>query len=127
MTVAKTKVRSEPSGSFTRLVGAGGVLANKGVIGATGEKVIAAGSSAVKFLGVAANDAVETDSVTVYRNQVVKVYYSAAANYGDALKVSTSDGQFAPAGSTPDARIVVGRCEETVSGAGLGWAYVGAI
>lgn len=87
------------------------------------DAITTAGDASVVSLGVAANDALVTEDVTVYRNKVVKVKYSAAANIGDPL-VITATG-VGPAGSTPDARTVVGRCEETMSGAGLGWAYIG--
>lgn len=47
--------------------------------------------------------------VAVTRGQEVSVKYSAAAKFGDPL-VATATGQVGPAGATPDARTIVGRC-----------------
>ncbi len=92
--------------------------------------VAAAGST--KVLGVAVTDAVNPESIATtptvvagrpvlnaallpvtvavaYGGMEVPVTYSAAAAFGDAL-VATANGQVGPAGATPDARTIVGKC-----------------
>lgn len=64
-------------------------------------------------------------TVTVARNVVIAVTYSASATFGQKL-VATANGQVGPAGATPDARTVVGRCEEPggVGNGAVGLAYI---
>jgi hypothetical protein len=50
-----------------------------------------------------------TTVAVAYGGMEVPVTYSAAAAFGDAL-VATANGQVGPAGATPDARTIVGRC-----------------
>lgn len=54
----------------------------------------------------------------------VPVTYTANANFGDLL-VATANGTVAPAGATPDARTIVGRCVQpggvTISANAVGW------
>lgn len=47
--------------------------------------------------------------VSVTRGQEVPVKYSANTKFGEPL-VATANGQVGPAGATPDARTIVGRC-----------------
>lgn len=97
----------------------------------TGSKVGVAAASSLKVLGVATKDArpvtdpsgttaygapvidvsMPTQYVAVASSGIFPVTYSAAATFGDAL-VATANGQVGPAGATPDARMVVGRCVE---------------
>ena len=44
--------------------------------------------------------------------------YAAAANFGDAL-ICAANGQVTPAGATPDARQIVGKCTAP-NGVGIG-------
>lgn len=122
----RTKTRREPSNRVTRKVGTGGVLANRACAFNNSEEVIVAGVGSLRVAGVPQNDAALADEVTVLREMVVLVQYSAATNIGEKLVIATADGQFGPAGATPDARTVVGRCEQQMAGAGLGWAYIQA-
>lgn len=95
--------------------------------------VAAAGS--LKVLGVALTDAVAPeafsstptldafnrpvlnaaplpDKVAVaYSGEETPVKYAATAAFGDAL-IAAAAGQVTPAGATPDARTIVGRCTE---------------
>lgn len=106
-----------------------------------------AGAASVKVLGVATKDARKavdptttdpfgnpitdvtqvTDEVAVGQG-VYPVFYSANANFGDAL-VATANGTVAPAGATPDARTVVGQCREPLgvvfatNPVGLAWIH----
>lgn len=52
-----------------------------------------------------------TSVAVAYGGAEVAVTYSANAAFGDLL-VATAGGKVAPAGSTPDARTIVGRCTE---------------
>lgn len=95
--------------------------------------VAAAGS--VRVLGVALTDGINPEQVlatpttvngrpllnaaafptripVAYAGDEVRVTYSAAAAFGDLLVVGATAGQVAPAGATPDARTIVGRCTE---------------
>jgi hypothetical protein len=113
----------------------------------TGGRVRVAQAASVRVLGVALTDAVAPEDLatalaadpTIVQNTPVvnmnpkpqnlavayggievPVVYSAAAAFGDLL-VATANGQVAPAGATPDARTIVGRCTAPagVSGAGV--------
>jgi hypothetical protein len=94
----------------------------------SGGKIGVAGAASVKVLGVALTDAQDpADVVTTpvngvllaavtptvvgvaYGGMEVPVTYSADAAFGDPL-VATSLGRVAPAGATPDARTIVGKC-----------------
>lgn len=109
---------------------------------ATGRIGVAAGST--KVLGVALTDGTNPESFTgeptvvnglpvlnaaqlpghtavAYGGAEVPVTYSVAAAFGDLL-VATATGQVAPAGATPDARTIVGRC---TAPAGVAAAAVG--
>lgn len=61
-----------------------------------------------------------TEVAVVYGGVETAVEYAAAAAFGDLL-VAASNGRVTPAGATPDARTIVGRCTAPagVSGAGV--------
>lgn len=123
----------------------GGQLCEARATSGGGAGVAAAGS--VKVLGVALDDAnptgtpsaptivggrpslsavvVPTDVAVAY-NEIVPVTYAANAAFGDPL-VAAANGQVTPAGATPDARTIVGRCEERggVTAGNVGLAYIG--
>lgn len=126
--VTKTGPRTYVPAVGTTIVG--GQLVEARAAGRIGPA--AAGS--LKVLGVALTDAqapesLVTTSALVGGRQVlnmaplptrvavayggieVPVTYSAAATFGDLL-VATANGQVGPAGATPDARTIVGRCTE---------------
>lgn len=96
----------------------------------TASKVGVGAAASVKILGVATKDAkpyadpagtidgnpsinlsAPTQYVAVANRGVWPVTFSSAAAFGDPL-VATADGKVAPAGATPDARTIVGRCVE---------------
>ncbi|GAB2907009.1 hypothetical protein GCM10027047_01600 [Rhodococcus aerolatus] len=100
----------------------------------TGGRVGVAAAGSLKVLGVAVTDGVSPDAAfgqptvvggfptvtavaaphtvgVAYGGIEVPVTYSATAAFGDAL-VSTGAGKVGPAGTTPDARTIVGRCAE---------------
>lgn len=118
-----TDNRAKPGKSITRTVGTGGVLANRLVERAADGTVVLATAGSVLVDGVAKWDASAGDLVTVERGQSVRVTYLGAAAPGVKL-VGAANGQVTPAGATPDARTIVGRCEEVVAGAGNFDAYV---
>lgn len=72
------------------------------------------GKTVVNAFVPAANCAVS------YAGSEVPVTYAAAATFGQLL-VAAANGQVTPAGATPDARTIVGRCAAPlgVSGAGV--------
>ena len=113
-----------PGSDVTRVAGTGGVAEKKLCIGAAGNLVIAAAAGAVRVVGVPLFTALVGEQVTVSRQQILEVTYSAAAVYGDPLVVTTADGQVGPAGATPDARTIVGKCEQDMAGAGVGMAFI---
>lgn len=100
-----------------------------------GGRIQEAGAASTKVLGVALTDAIAPEDVNTttttdaqgrpvtplyslptsvavaYGGTEVPVTYSANAAFGDAL-VATAAGTVAPAGATPDARTIVGRCTE---------------
>lgn len=101
-------------------------------IGASGARVGVAAAASTKVLGVALTDAqppeaVVTTATTVngrpqlaafvlpvvvpvaYSGDEVPVTYAATAAFGDPL-IAAANGQVTPAGATPDARTIVGRC-----------------
>ncbi|EKT83048.1 scaffolding protein [Rhodococcus phage Mbo4] len=117
-------------------VPASGVAVTGGqlVEGRAGGRIGPAAAASVKVLGVALADAIAPEDVVTtpttvngrpvlntallptnvavaYGNVEAKVAYSANANFGDLL-VATANGTVAPAGATPDARTIVGRCTE---------------
>ena len=105
------------------------------VEGTTGGRVKVAAAASTRFLGVAVTDARAPEDVNAalntpvvvdgrltvnaaplpgnlavaYAGTEVPVVYAAAANFGDLL-VCAANGQVTPAGATPDARTIVGRC-----------------
>lgn len=102
------------------------------VEGRAGSKIGVAGAGSTKVLGVATRDAVPTVNTAgtdQFGNQVLiveanvsqfvavghaaeyPVTYAAAAAFGDPL-IAAANGQVTPAGATPDARTIVGRCTE---------------
>lgn len=114
----------KPSRSVTRVVGTGGVLANRLVERAADGSVVLAAAGSVLVDGVAKwDEATVGNLVTVERGQSVKVSFTGATAPGARL-VAAANGQVSAAGVTPDARTVIGRCEEVVSGAGLGSAFI---
>lgn len=100
-----------------------------------GGRIQEAGAASVKVLGVALTDAIAPEDVNntpstdaqgrlvtpmyslptsvavCYAGSETLVTYSANAAFGDPL-VATANGTVAPAGATPDARTIVGRCTE---------------
>lgn len=104
------------------------------VEGKTGGRIGLATAGSAKVLGVALGDAsapedqvlaptivggrsvlnaviAATEVAVAYGGVEVKVEYAAAAAFGDLL-VAASNGRVTPAGATPDARTIVGRCTE---------------
>jgi hypothetical protein len=102
------------------------------VEGTTGGRIRVATAGSTRVLGVAVTDAVAPESLVTdptlvngqyvlnaaprpqnvavaYGGIEVPVVYSAAAAFGDLL-IAAANGQVAPAGATPDARTIVGRC-----------------
>jgi hypothetical protein len=66
------------------------------------------------------NTAVLPQNVAVaYAGTEVTCTFAAAANFGDAL-ITAANGQVTPAGPTPDARTIVGRCASPNNVAGAG-------
>lgn len=95
-------------------------------------KVGVAAAGSVRCLGVATKDAmpaatsntntsiggypnidlgVPTQYVAVAREGVWPLPYAAAAAFGDSL-ICAANGQVTPAGATPDARTIIGKCRE---------------
>lgn len=62
-----------------------------------------------------------TNTAVAYSGAEVPVVYSAVAAFGESL-VITANGQVAPAGATPDARTICGKCTEPA-----GVTVVGAV
>lgn len=130
--VRKTGPKSYPA--------AEAIVGGQLVEGRAGSVAGVAAAASVRVLGVALNDAVATlvtdpvngvlntaptgTRVNVARGEEVPVTYAAAAAFGDPL-VAAANGQVTPAGATPDARTIVGRCTElagVAAGAvGLAW------
>ncbi len=99
----------------------------------TGGRIKHAAAESVKALGVALTDAVApedfpaanttdpfgrpivsavpypTNVAVAYGGVEVKAEYAADAAFGDPL-IAAADGKLTPAGATPDARTIVGRC-----------------
>jgi hypothetical protein len=109
----------------------GGRLVEGAAADVDGGIIIEAGAASAKVLGVATKDARKpvspnsvdtfgnpivdttmiTDEVAVGKGGVYPLTYTANAAFGDPL-VATAAGTVAPAGATPDARTIVGRCME---------------
>lgn len=110
------------------------ILGGQLVEGRANSRIGVAGAGSAKVLGVALTDAqapeaLQTTSTIVagrpvlnaaplpttvavaYSGEEVPVTYAANASFGDAL-VAAAAGQVTPAGATPDARTIVGRCTE---------------
>lgn len=126
---------------FAAVVGGDVLMArNDGLV----EKATAAST---RVLGVAMNDAAPEASgegtttygapvldislpgnkVAVARGCYIKVTYSATAAFGDRLVIGATAGRVAPAAAAPDARTVIGQCEEplgvTAGNVGLALIY----
>lgn len=107
------------------------------------DRVQLAGAASVKVLGIAVIDGIAPEDLVltpttvngrsvlntavlptkvsvVYGGMEAPCEYAAAAAFGDLL-VAAANGTVTPAGATPDARTLVGRCTEPggVSGAGV--------
>lgn len=102
---------------------------------ATAGRIQHAGAGSVKTLGVALADAIAPENVVTAPTAggdgrpvtalyslpttvavadsgiEVKAEYAANANEGDRL-IAAADGKVTPAGATPDARTIVGRCTQ---------------
>lgn len=111
------------------------ILGGQCVEGTAGGRVKVAAAASTRFLGVAITDARAPEDVNAslagsttvdgrllvnaapfpvllsvaYAGTEVPVVYAAAANFGDLL-VCAANGQVTPAGATPDARTIIGRC-----------------
>lgn len=105
------------------------------VEGVAGGRIQEAAAGSFRTLGVALTDAMAPEDVTTTPTTgpdgrpitalyslpttvavadagiEVKVTYAADANFGDRL-VAADDGTVTPAGATPDARAIVGKCTE---------------
>lgn len=124
------------------------VLGGQFVEGRANGRIGTAAAGSLKVLGVALSDAqspeglatgsetaivngrpvtnyaqLPTVTAVAYSGAEVPVTYSAAATFGDVL-VCTADGKVAPAGATPDARTIVGKCTEP---AGVALGAVGLV
>jgi hypothetical protein len=70
------------------------------------------------------------DYVSVYPLGEFNVLYESSAKFGDALIAGVAGG-VVPAGATPDARAVIGRCTNpggvVVSGTTLGLAFINTL
>jgi hypothetical protein len=112
-----------------------------------GGRIRPAGAGSTRWLGVAITDAQSPEDVNtalgtagtvqgrplvnfapfpqnvavVSSGAEVPVVYAAAANFGDAL-ICAANGQVTPAGATPDARQIIGKC---TAPAGVGVGAVG--
>ena len=139
MAPAIPQVRKTGPKSYLALEAVVGGQLVEGRVGAAGVGVAAAGS--VRVQGVALNDAVAAlvtepvngvldtaptgTRVNVGTGVDVPVTYAAAAEQGDAL-IAAANGQVTPAGVTPDARTIVGRCTEPggVAAGAVGMAWI---
>lgn len=106
------------------------------LVEATGtNRIQEAGAASVKVLGVALTDAIAPEDVNTqsttdgqgrpvlntvvlpvsvavaYAGTEVPVTYAANASFGDPL-VAAANGTVTPAGATPDARTIVGKCTQ---------------
>ncbi|MBN7571256.1 hypothetical protein [Mycobacteroides abscessus] len=105
------------------------------VEGVTGGRIQPAAAGSVKVVGVALTDAIAPEDLVLapttgsdgrsvlntvvpptkvacaYGAIEVPVTYAADAAFGDAL-VAAANGTVTPAGATPDARAIVGKCTE---------------
>lgn len=104
------------------------------VEGRSGGRIGPAAAGSLRVLGVALGDSIAPEDIVTtpttvagrpvlntallppnvavaYGGAETKVSYSANANFGDWL-VATANGTVAPAGATPDARTLIGRCTE---------------
>jgi hypothetical protein len=141
--VSKTGPRSYTPASGTTVIG--GTF----VEGRAGGRIGTAAAGSLKWLGVALGDAQSPEALVTatspaaglngrstinfgqwptitavaYSGAEVPVKYSAAATFGDSL-VITANGEVAPAGATPDARTIVGKCTEP---AGVALGAVGLV
>lgn len=106
------------------------------VEGVAGGRIQPAAAASVKVVGVALTDAIAPEDLVLtpttggdgrpvlntavlptkvacaYGGTEVPVTYAANANFGDLL-VAAANGTVTPAGATPDARTIVGRCTES--------------
>lgn len=65
----------------------------------------------------------EEHGLTVFRNVVIPVTFTAAATGGDRL-IAAAAGQVTPAGLNPDARTLVGEAFDDVAAGAVGLAYI---
>lgn len=119
------------------------------VMACTTANIGALANGAISVLGVAGNDAnvltmpglpstntyqqqqldiaQEPDYVSVYTMGVFNIQYEASCSFGAALIAGIAGG-VTPAGATPDARTVIGRCAQAggvvVSGTTFGLAWI---
>lgn len=136
-------VQVTKTGPRTYVPASGVVIAGGQVVEArAGGRIGPAAAGSTKFLGVALQDAIAPEDVVTgaatvngrpvlntailpqnvavaYGGVEVPVVFAAAAAFGD-LVICAANGQVTPAGATPDARTIVGRCTSPngVSGAG---------
>ena len=120
--------------TFTPAVGVA-VRGGRVVEGVAGGRIQESAAGSFRTLGVALTDAISPEAVVttptvgadgrpvtaMYSLPTkvavadagieVKVTYTANANFGDRL-VCTGNGAVGPAGATPDARAIVGKCTE---------------
>jgi len=119
------------------------ILGGQVVEARDGGRIGVAAAGSVRVLGVAVTDAVAPEDLVLtptvvggrsvlnaaplpttvavaYGGIEVPVVYAAAAAFGDLL-IAAAAGRVTPAGATPDARTIIGRCTapEGVSGAGV--------
>lgn len=113
-----------PASSFT-IATSGAVRKNRLVAGANDGTCVEAGAASARVIGVPKWDAASGEDVTVERNQVVKVYYAAAANFGTKL-LGAANGEVTPVGAAAagDGQQIVGVCWETIVAPGLASALV---
>ncbi len=85
------------------------------VVELTGNRTVApAAIGSVKKKGVALNDALVTEPVTVAFQGVWPVIAGVAVAAGDHLVVAGAAGKVGPAGAAPDARTLLGSSEEAI-------------
>jgi len=120
------------------------IVGGQVVEGTSGGRIQKAGAASTRWLGVAVTDARAPEDVNtalaspgtvdgrplvnfapfpanvtvVSSGTEVPVVYAAAANFGDAL-ICAANGQVTPAGATPDARQIIGKCTAP-NGVGIG-------
>lgn len=96
-----------------------GVALNDAAPAASGEGTTTYGAPVLDI-------ALPPDYVAVASGCFIKVTYTLAAAFGQKLIIGTVAGTVSPAGAAPDARFIVGRCEEPagVLAGAKGIAYI---